>query len=471
MGPVPSTKPLKLPLLTRHVSLKTSIYVAALATLGVVAFYLLLTLESQQQLAVDVHEILDTRIVAMQAAQAVKQSVVRYDDSLFRYLATRDSQQLYESREMRDVARVNIQQLSTLSHSRIVRSRLSTLKTQSEQYFSDADALIAFSQKNDLAPHAGVFRAAAWARDQPAHHHELVNLSDEGKTRLEQIFALCDELILLNRIDLETAEQHTNDLLRLNRRRAVEAGAGVGVIVLLISFGLAFSLVDRLYILLEGVRRVEAGELDIEIPVNSDDEVGELTSAFNRMTQTTRRQRDRLLQETITDSLTGAYNQRHFRRMLGQEFDRARRASQPLALLMIDIDHFKRYNDSLGHEFGNELLRKIVQLLREHLRESDTLARYGGDELSIILPNTAPEPARGIAHKLHEAVQGARFLGADALPEKRVSVSIGVSSFPEDAASANDLVQCADEALYAAKMAGRGCVRWPRFEAASAVKS
>src|SRR5258708_1673399 len=103
--------------------------------------------------------------------------------------------------------------------------------------------------------------------------------------------------------------------------------------------------------------------------------VGELTRAFNRATETIRQQRDQLLRETITDGLTGAYNQRHFQHLLRQEIERALRSGDSMSLLMIDVDHFKKYNDTHGHEFGNNVLKKIRARRRrsEHFGSRETI--------------------------------------------------------------------------------------------------
>ncbi len=263
-----------------------------------------------------------------------------------------------------------------------------------------------------------------------------------------------------NRQDLEKARDEMTRTLNHARGMAVGGGLLAGILVLLIALGSAVSLLGPLQALLEGVQKVEEGHMDFEIPVARQDEIGQLTNAFNRMTRKIRQQREQLFNESITDSLTGIYNHRHFRTLLRQECDRARRANQSVSFLMIDIDHFKQYNDQEGHEFGNELLKSVCNVIRENLRDIDILARYGGDELSVILPNTSRDDALALASKLQELIQIASIPSAKRGTHGHITISIGGASFPNDAPSPNDLVLKADEALYAAKLAGRACVRW-----------
>ena len=446
--------------LSGTLSLQTRIFFAAFCILSTIAFYTYYTILAQQQLAAITHDILDTRIVTMHAAENVKHFIRDYDDNLFRYLATGDLEELRQRQSLENSSREAISQLSTLSHSVIIEKRLTVLSSESELYFMDVSRLLQFAQKNKLPEDAGVFTAAAWARNQGSQRQELNLLSEDGKTRLNHIFALCDELITLNRFELEKAQQEMALLLEDSGRTGIRLGLVVALVVLLLAVGLAVSLVGPLRALLQGVRRVGAGDLTVEIPVRYDDEVGELTRAFNRMARTVHIQQERLLKESITDGLTGLYNQRHFRTLLKQEVDRARRRNETLCLLMIDLDHFKQFNDTQGHESGNELLKLICDAMKENIRDSDAFARYGGDELALILPDTTIEEAHLLGEKLREIVATAPWTGADKTPKARVTLSVGGAGYPQDAKSMQDLILRADEALYEAKTAGRNCLRW-----------
>jgi len=151
------------------------------------------------------------------------------------------------------------------------------------------------------------------------------------------------------------------------------------------------------------------------------------------------------------DGLTGVSNRRHFDETLALEWRRAARNRAPLALLMVDIDHFKRYNDEEGHQAGDEALRRVAQTMRDALnRAADLVARYGGEEFGILLPETDLNQARRVAEVLRKRVE---MLGV-------VTVSIGVASklAPHDGDGVEDLVRTADEALYEAKRRGRNRV-------------
>ena len=141
---------------------------------------------------------------------------------------------------------------------------------------------------------------------------------------------------------------------------------------------------------------------------------------------------------------------------LAREVERATRFERPLALLLLDLDHFKRVNDTFGHTVGDAVLRELARRLQECVREVDTVARYGGEEFVIICPETDAEGAGRLADRVCQTVRDDLFLvGEDAVP---VTVSVGVASLPQNGIASGDLVRAADDALYAAKHAGRD--RW-----------
>jgi diguanylate cyclase (GGDEF)-like protein/PAS domain S-box-containing protein len=157
------------------------------------------------------------------------------------------------------------------------------------------------------------------------------------------------------------------------------------------------------------------------------------------------------------DALTGLANRRHFDEMLAAEFRRAAREKTSLGLIMIDADHFKRFNDIYGHPVGDHCLRSIALALQQGLnRPADFVARYGGEEFAALVPNTTQSGAFELAERLREAVHGLR-IPHEASPRKIVTISLGVASITpsDDEYSAEDLVTAADTALYAAKKAGR----------------
>jgi len=154
---------------------------------------------------------------------------------------------------------------------------------------------------------------------------------------------------------------------------------------------------------------------------------------------------------SITDGLTGLYNHRHFQEQLELEVKRGQRYDLSLSLIMIDLDHFKEFNDSYGHLEGDTLLRKIAQILKSSLRETDFVARYGGEEFAVILPETNKEGASIAAERVRRAISEQTFGEVGA----KMTISLGVASYPDDACLRADLIRKADEALYRAKREGR----------------
>jgi len=155
------------------------------------------------------------------------------------------------------------------------------------------------------------------------------------------------------------------------------------------------------------------------------------------------------------DGVTGVYNHRHFRTLLDQEVDRARRQDRPVALIMLDIDLFKRFNDTYGHQTGDEVLRHVAQLTARVLRRSDAVARYGGEEFVVLLPGAGTEDAVPVAETVRAEVEKNPLTITGMQSPLHVTVSLGVASFPADAMSGPDLVAVADRGLYLAKHGGR----------------
>ncbi|MFC6839913.1 diguanylate cyclase [Xanthomonas theicola] len=170
------------------------------------------------------------------------------------------------------------------------------------------------------------------------------------------------------------------------------------------------------------------------------------------------RLRESLRLQSIRDPLTGLYNRRYLEESLNHELARCARRSMPLSLLMLDVDHFKRFNDLHGHSGGDNLLAAVGQMLASRLRGEDIACRYGGEEFTVILPETAPEMALEIAEQLRGAAQQmSATLDGKALPG--ATVSIGLASYSRDGVVATTLLRKADAALYRAKRSGRNRVQ------------
>lgn len=163
--------------------------------------------------------------------------------------------------------------------------------------------------------------------------------------------------------------------------------------------------------------------------------------------------------EAITDHLTELHNYRYFTHQLNREFNRAQRHLSQFILLMLDIDYFKDYNDTFGHQAGDVVLKKVAQALKNNTRKSDFVARYGGEEFVIICPELNKERGRKIAEKLRDIIASTPFPLEEQLPHQKVTISIGVAAYPADASTTEALIRHADIALYKAKQQGRNRVQ------------
>ncbi|HHM06200.1 MAG TPA: diguanylate cyclase [Gammaproteobacteria bacterium] len=157
----------------------------------------------------------------------------------------------------------------------------------------------------------------------------------------------------------------------------------------------------------------------------------------------------------IRDGLTGLYNHRYFQERLAVEVARSHRGGHQFSLVFLDVDYFKTYNDTHGHPTGDELLRGVSEMLQRWLRKSDLAARYGGEEFVILLPETDKAGARELAERIRREIAEHPFAGRESQPSGRVTVSMGVASYPEDGRDAREILKRADEVLYQAKHGGR----------------
>jgi diguanylate cyclase (GGDEF)-like protein len=158
---------------------------------------------------------------------------------------------------------------------------------------------------------------------------------------------------------------------------------------------------------------------------------------------------------SVTDELTGLHNFRYFRERFMDEFERARRYSHDLSLLMCDIDYFKNYNDANGHEAGNEVLKKLSGIMASAVRDVDFVARYGGEEFVILLAETGKDNASVFAERLRKKVEEEAFPLQEKQPNRNLTITIGIANFPHDAETSEELITRADQALYSGKKAGR----------------
>lgn len=269
---------------------------------------------------------------------------------------------------------------------------------------------------------------------------------------------------------------------RLSDRR--KFAFGLAAISALVGWLVTVYLLERLMVqpvrrLARLAKRLGEGELDLRTAYHRPDEIGDLARSLNTMarrleTYTTSlegavRERTadlqaanrRLERLATTDGLTGLRNHRFFQETLEFELKRAARHPRPLTLCMLDVDHFKQFNDTHGHPAGDEVLRTVARLLEQRLRSTDIVARYGGEEFAVVLLDTDREGSLALAASLCEVVREARFDGAETQPLGGLTISVGVATFPDDGEDRATLIRRADAALYAAKRQGRDrVVQW-----------
>ena len=282
---------------------------------------------------------------------------------------------------------------------------------------------------------------------------------------LERLKALVGEI---NDIHSKEVADHKEDVLR-----NAENFSEVIFSVLLVSFMIlifSWSGVYRRMVLpaeqlRKGAHQIAEGNLQHRIAINTADEFQELANDFNAMGEkllerTLKHQEAaRKLEElSVKDELTSLYNRRYFNSKWEEELNRARRNNTELALLLLDMDDFKKYNDTHGHQAGDGLLRSVGAFLHDHLRRTDFACRYGGEEFAVIMPDAGKERAALVAEKLRSAIQDHVFPGEKTQPLGDVTITIGISSYPADSTELADLIKKADDALYEAKNRGKNRV-------------
>ncbi|MGH7371896.1 MAG: GGDEF domain-containing protein, partial [Candidatus Methylomirabilales bacterium] len=265
--------------------------------------------------------------------------------------------------------------------------------------------------------------------------------------------------------EVERSEVYASIIQLRNLTFLMVAGLLLGIG--LTAYLLGLTIVRSLNRLTEGAAKVAAGDLEVDLPVASRGELGYLTEVFNYMVARLRQGREELdainktLSEknrelerlSVTDGLTGLYNRSHLMQTLANETARAQRHRRPFSVLMIDIDHFKRYNDSFGHLAGDALLSKLASVFTKSIRTVEYAARYGGEEFLIMLPETEPDGAVDAAERIRAQV--AKGTSGDGNAGQGVTVSIGVAGFPEHGDTPEKIIASADAALYQAKRDGR----------------
>jgi len=245
--------------------------------------------------------------------------------------------------------------------------------------------------------------------------------------------------------------------------------AGLLLLVTAIAYRLALLIVRPLERLTKGAAEVAEGDLAVDLPTATG-EVGDLTYVFNHMVgrlrqsrqdldavnETLREQNEELERLSASDSLTGLSNRRILTQRLSEELLRSQRQSHSFTVLMLDVDHFKKYNDAYGHPAGDEVLKKVANILRNCTRAGDCTARYGGEEFAVLLSGKSGDTALQLAERIRTRVAAEEFVGG------KVTISGGIAEFPHHGHTAEAVISSADEALYEAKREGRNRVVFAR---------
>ncbi len=331
------------------------------------------------------------------------------------------------------------------------------------------------------------FREAATDLD---HAHWRRHRDNTGRLVLDVSMPAASELrwgTMVARFDLTAVDQSRLEVLRVLLGIALLITFAMALILRAAMLRLVVEPVDELA---RSAHQITRGHLDTRAWVVRSDEIGRLAMDFNAMAdelQSYTESLERKVEErsaevqrkntelekvnaklhdavaeleriATTDALTGVFNRRRFGEVLDLEARRAKRRKIPFSLVMIDVDHFKHYNDTNGHQAGDRALQDLASTLGHELRATDVLARYGGEEFVALLLDTPKEGAVQVAETLRTAVVETDFECGATQPGGRVTGSFGVATFPDDAADAHTLIECADKALYLAKAAGRNRV-------------
>ncbi len=252
----------------------------------------------------------------------------------------------------------------------------------------------------------------------------------------------------------------------------------VGAIFILLTLRIAQSILRPIKGLAIGARRINEGLVGVKIPRGSGDEIGLLIETFNEMamkitlSQAELQYKNKMLASqydlleekteqleklSVTDGLTGLFNHRHFWNLMNTEMTQVGLSNGNLALVLVDLDDFKRVNDKFGHSVGDMLLKTVADVLSDTVRDTDIVARYGGEEFAVMLPDTDEGGVQNVAEKLRAAVETIRFNVPETDIVLKVTVSIGVSVFR---GNRREFFNAADRALYQSKAAGKNCVHY-----------
>lgn len=369
----------------------------------------------------------------------MESALQRQDSSMYHYLTTGNKVWLDECEKDRVGFNHSFTEASRFSTEDVEQDKLGEIDEFYVQYDNQTRQILLTGRKN--LPQAMAMLAPT------------EQFLQKIQTRIDEMQAIRDGMAIVRQEQIrETLHRHSTV--------AFAFLIIIAVCFLFLSMYLFRFLVQPLSLLLDGIRSFTRGNTEIQIPKIGKDELGELQEAFNEMSRELTIERKKLRNESQSDSLTGLFNMRYFRIQLTEEFSRSQRYGRPLTLLMIDVDHFKAYNDRNGHPAGDIVLKEVSRIFIRNVRGTDIVARYGGEEFVVLLPETPVDAGVSVAEKIRKAVEEHYFPFAGSQGGQRITVSIGVASYPDvHVTSDQDLVESADKTLYQAKQDGRNRVQ------------
>jgi diguanylate cyclase (GGDEF)-like protein/PAS domain S-box-containing protein len=251
---------------------------------------------------------------------------------------------------------------------------------------------------------------------------------------------------------LRRGQPHWSESTEGNIRCAHLRGAAVAnyLCVPLIAQGDTLGVLQLVY----GLKQHGVGAAEVDGMQSSERHLGVAAASQIALSLASLRLRESLRDQSIRDPLTGLFNRRFMQECLDRELLRGTRKNRPVAVIFIDVDHFKRFNDVFGHEAGDQVLRSMGDFFRSHFRGDDIICRYGGEEFAVILPESTAQDAASRAELLRIAARTLKLKYNDVTLDP-VTISAGIAGFPEHASSAGELLQVADACLYEAKRSGR----------------
>lgn len=314
-----------------------------------------------------------------------------------------------------------------------------------------------------VAAYADLRRMSAQIKTPSAFEGKLQRFEDDLRTGADPGALENDSksIIELLRDDLKRRREELDDRVDALERRTqntLRAAFATLYILLIASVAVIKALIDRIVRPLEKIilasTKISEGQYDSRIPERPGDalEIRNLSIEFNRMASNLEHATSQLEETARTDALTGLPNFRRFRERIEEEVNREDRYQHTFGLLVFDLDHFKKYNDSYGHAAGNDALQQVAREIRSAMRSSDLAARYGGEEFAAILPETNADALEKTAERIRKNIANIPPIEPG---RSKLTVSIGGATYPLDGKTAEELFAVADERLYQAKRNGR----------------